>query len=202
MTTAPTTAPATPAAAAPATPTAPPAPHFQPGARFQFPPPRVQPPAPGAAAAAAPAPAPVPAPAATAAAAPPSSDPIVNPGVTPDPIVNLDAGASWPGEQITLMHPFIFKGVTYTVIDMRVPTGLDLRKVYAEGKSYGTVDAAIHLSSANGAPLLAAAFHAMRSDDAQALVSQAASFLFGAGSQTSTTSSTTSGSSTTTAATG
>lgn len=110
---------------------------------------------------------------------------------TPDPVMDLDAGDGWGSKNIVLMHPFKLKGVVYTAIDVRCPTGLDLTRYYSDKKGTGIVDAAIQLSSAAGAPINRVVFAAMRSDDAQTLVEAATSFLFGA-SATSTAPSTTS----------
>jgi hypothetical protein len=55
--------------------------------------------------------------------APPTAAPV--PAAAPA-VVDFDKGEHWPIEIFSLSHPFKLKGVTYTAVTMRYPTGNDL----------------------------------------------------------------------------
>lgn len=92
-------------------------------------------------------------------------------------IVDLDAigGSGWGGETIVLEHPFRLKGVTYSAVTMRIPTGLDITRFYAAQRPT-MVDFAISLTSVDGAPIDRLVFGAMHGRDAGALVKKSIDF--------------------------
>ncbi|MBG0809839.1 phage tail assembly protein [Methylosinus sp. H3A] len=92
------------------------------------------------------------------------------------PIVDFDAGGNWGGETIVLDHPFKLKGVTYSAVTMRIPTGLDITRFYAASPRPTMVDFAISLTSVDGAPIDRLVFGAMHGVDAGTLVTKSIDF--------------------------
>ncbi|MBU3890100.1 phage tail assembly protein [Methylosinus sp. KRF6] len=124
----------------------------------------------GASATAAAAPATVAVDAATAAAAPANA-------ITP--IVDFDAGGNWGGETIALAHPFKTAGVTYSTLNMRTATGLDVTRFYSTGRRSSIIDFAIGLLSSDNGPIDARVFGLMHGSDSAAIISKASDFLGG-----------------------
>jgi len=91
------------------------------------------------------------------------------------PIVDFDAGGNWGGETIVLKHPFKLKGVTYSAVTMRIPTGLDITRFYAAQRPT-MVDFAISLTSVDDAPIDRLVFGAMHGRDAGTLVTKSIVF--------------------------
>lgn len=91
-------------------------------------------------------------------------------------IVDFDAGGNWGGETIVLKRPFKLKGVTYTMVSMRIPSGLDVTRFYSASQRPSMVDFAISLTSVAGAPIDGLVFGAMHALDAGALVKKAVAF--------------------------
>ncbi|HEY8136273.1 MAG TPA: phage tail assembly protein [Methylocystis sp.] len=61
-------------------------------------------------------------------------------------VSDLDASkGSWGSTSFTLDHPFVWKGATYQEIELRVPTGHDMRRFY-DDKSVKSFDFLIGLS--------------------------------------------------------
>lgn len=90
------------------------------------------------------------------------------------PVVDFDQGGNWGGETIVLAHPFKLKGVTYTSVSMRIPTGLDVTRFYAARPSL--VDYTIGLTTVADAPIDKLVFGAMHGVDANKLIKKAMDF--------------------------
>lgn len=87
-------------------------------------------------------------------------------------IVDFDAGEGWPSETIPLAHPFKYRGVVYSGLTMRTPSGLDVTRFYSAGERPSIVAFAIGLMQIDDA-----VFGAMHAADAAKLVTRASSFL-------------------------
>ena len=61
-----------------------------------------------------------------AAAAPIPAAPVDAAAAVPAPVVDFDAGGVWGSEAVDLAFPFKVRGVTYSNVTLRVPSGNDL----------------------------------------------------------------------------
>lgn len=81
-----------------------------------------------------------------------------------------DTAGSWGSSSFALKHPFVWKGARYTEIELRVPTGRDMRRFYDE-KAVRSFDFLIGLSQ-----LPPEAFDVMHAEDAVTLYKWAMDF--------------------------